>query len=126
MQLFCYFMLLYAGVAGITAYAGFYEVCSPKKGEYVYVSAACGAIGQIVGQLAKLMGCHVVGSAGSNQKVTQLSTHSLHITWKTFVNIHFFNPFKSITKDINFFFIFINLQADFPPLFFPFISSTQG
>ncbi|XP_043813059.1 2-alkenal reductase (NADP(+)-dependent) isoform X2 [Manihot esculenta] len=56
------------GVAGITAYAGFYEVCSPKKGEYVYVSAACGAIGQIVGQLAKLMGCHVVGSAGSNQK----------------------------------------------------------
>ncbi|EOY04547.1 PREDICTED: 2-alkenal reductase (NADP(+)-dependent) [Theobroma cacao] len=60
------------GMPGITAYAGFYEVCSPKKGEYVFVSAASGAVGQLVGQFAKLMGCYVVGSAGSKEKVELL------------------------------------------------------
>ena len=54
---------------GITAYGGFYEVCHPKKGEKVYVSAASGAVGQLVGQFAKLMGFYVVGSAGSKEKV---------------------------------------------------------
>ncbi|ESR55342.1 hypothetical protein CICLE_v10024617mg [Citrus x clementina] len=57
------------GMPGVTAYAGLYEVCSPKKGEYVYVSAASGAVGQLVGQFAKLAGCYVVGSAGSKEKV---------------------------------------------------------
>uniref|UniRef100_A0A0D9YIH9 Enoyl reductase (ER) domain-containing protein n=1 Tax=Oryza glumipatula TaxID=40148 RepID=A0A0D9YIH9_9ORYZ len=60
------------GMPGFTAYAGFYEICSPKKGEFVFVSAASGAVGQIVGQLAKLHGCYVVGSAGTNQKVELL------------------------------------------------------
>ncbi|KAL4272341.1 hypothetical protein GQ457_13G027640 [Hibiscus cannabinus] len=60
------------GMAGTTAYVGFYEVCSPKKGEYVYVSAASGAVGQLVGQFAKLLGCYVVGSAGSKEKVDLL------------------------------------------------------
>ncbi|XP_068664675.1 2-alkenal reductase (NADP(+)-dependent) [Aristolochia californica] len=60
------------GMPGFTAYAGFYEVCSPKKGEYVFVSAASGAVGQLVGQLAKLHGCFVVGSAGTKQKVDLL------------------------------------------------------
>ncbi|KAM0925959.1 hypothetical protein ACQ4PT_003830 [Festuca glaucescens] len=60
------------GMPGFTAYAGFYELCSPKKGEFVFVSAASGAVGQIVGQLAKLHGCYVVGSAGTNQKVELL------------------------------------------------------
>ncbi|XP_019703576.2 2-alkenal reductase (NADP(+)-dependent) [Elaeis guineensis] len=60
------------GIAGYTAYAGFHEICSPKKGEYVFVSAASGAVGQLVGQFAKLMGCHVVGSAGSDEKVNLL------------------------------------------------------
>ncbi|KAL2248811.1 UNVERIFIED_CONTAM: 2-alkenal reductase (NADP(+)-dependent) [Sesamum indicum] len=60
------------GMPGMTAYAGFYEVCSPKKGETVYVSAASGAVGQLVGQFAKLMGCYVVGSAGSKDKVELL------------------------------------------------------
>ncbi|XVF41396.1 hypothetical protein PTKIN_Ptkin01aG0276800 [Pterospermum kingtungense] len=60
------------GMPGFTAYAGFYEVCSPNQGEYVFVSAASGAVGQLVGQLAKLHGCYVVGSAGSSQKVDLL------------------------------------------------------
>ncbi|GKV29036.1 hypothetical protein SLEP1_g38009 [Rubroshorea leprosula] len=60
------------GMPGFTAYAGFYEVCSPKKGEHVFVSAASGAVGQLVGQLAKLHGCYVVGSAGSSEKVDLL------------------------------------------------------
>ena len=55
---------------GFTAYAGFYEVCSPCKGDFVFVSAASGAVGQLVGQLAKAHGCYVVGSAGSKQKVS--------------------------------------------------------
>ncbi|XVE84386.1 hypothetical protein DITRI_Ditri17bG0008300 [Diplodiscus trichospermus] len=61
------------GMPGMTAYAGFYEVCSPKEGEYVYVSAASGAVGQLVGQFAKLLGCYVVGSAGSKEKVELLT-----------------------------------------------------
>ncbi|XP_042030639.1 2-alkenal reductase (NADP(+)-dependent)-like [Salvia splendens] len=60
------------GMPGMTAYAGFFEVCSPKKGETVYVSSASGAIGQLVGQFAKTAGCYVVGSAGSKEKVDLL------------------------------------------------------
>ncbi|KAF2298303.1 hypothetical protein GH714_021591 [Hevea brasiliensis] len=57
------------GMPGITAYFGLTDICSPKEGERVYVSAASGAVGQLVGQFAKLMGCYVVGSAGSKEKV---------------------------------------------------------
>ncbi|KAF0888816.1 hypothetical protein E2562_017810 [Oryza meyeriana var. granulata] len=67
----------YTGVMalpGLTSYAGFFEVCKPKKGDYVFVSAASGAVGQIVGQLAKITGCYVVGSAGSDEKVNLLKT----------------------------------------------------
>ncbi|CAN1748331.1 NADPH-dependent oxidoreductase 2-alkenal reductase [Linum perenne] len=60
------------GMPGVTAYFGFFDVCTPKKGEYVYVSAASGAVGQLVGQFAKLAGCYVVGSAGSKDKVELL------------------------------------------------------
>ncbi|KAF2325579.1 hypothetical protein GH714_030717 [Hevea brasiliensis] len=63
------------GMPGVTAYAGFYELCSPKKGEYFYVLAASGAVGQIVGQLAKLLGCYAVGSAGSKEKVDLLKNN---------------------------------------------------
>ncbi|KAK4275562.1 hypothetical protein QN277_018620 [Acacia crassicarpa] len=62
------------GMPGLTAYAGFYEICAPKKGETVFVSAASGAVGQLVGQFAKLMGCYVVGSAGSKEKVDLLKS----------------------------------------------------
>ncbi|KAG8082534.1 hypothetical protein GUJ93_ZPchr0014g46801 [Zizania palustris] len=60
------------GMAGFTAYVGFHEICAPKEGERVFVSAASGAVGQLVGQFAKLMGCYVVGSAGSDDKVKLL------------------------------------------------------
>ncbi|KAI5557903.1 hypothetical protein POPTR_017G002500v4 [Populus trichocarpa] len=60
------------GLPGLTAYVGFYDFCAPKKGENVFISSAFGAVGQLVGQLAKLMGCYVVGSAGSKEKVDLL------------------------------------------------------
>lgn len=60
------------GMAGMTAYFGFYDVCCPKKGEYVFVSAASGAVGQLVGQFAKSLGCYVVGTAGTQQKIDLL------------------------------------------------------
>ncbi|KAM3197356.1 hypothetical protein ACQJBY_072799 [Aegilops geniculata] len=60
------------GMPGLTAYVGFHHICSPKAGETVYVSAASGAVGQLVGQFARLLGCHVVGSAGSKEKVDLL------------------------------------------------------
>nr|AAM61308.1 quinone oxidoreductase-like protein [Arabidopsis thaliana] len=62
------------GIPGLTAYVGFYEICSPKKGETVFVSAASGAVGQLVGQFAKMAGCYVVGSASSKEKVDLLKT----------------------------------------------------
>ncbi len=54
---------------GLTAYAGLLEIGEPQEGETVFVSAAAGAVGQIVGQIAKLKGCRVVGSAGTDDKV---------------------------------------------------------
>ncbi|GJX54236.1 2-alkenal reductase, partial [Tanacetum coccineum] len=55
-------------MSGMTAYIGFYDICTLKKGEYVFVSAASGAVGLLVGQFAKLSGCYVVGSAGTKVK----------------------------------------------------------
>ncbi|XP_015962933.1 2-alkenal reductase (NADP(+)-dependent) [Arachis duranensis] len=60
------------GIVTLYAILELYEVCTPQKGEYVFVSAASGAVGQLVGQLAKLHGCYVVGSAGSKEKVDLL------------------------------------------------------
>ncbi|KAB2623547.1 2-alkenal reductase (NADP(+)-dependent)-like [Pyrus ussuriensis x Pyrus communis] len=67
-----YYTGILGNMPGMTAYAGFNEVCSPKKGEYVFISAASGAVGQVVGQFAKLLGCYVVGSAGSKEKDVHL------------------------------------------------------
>jgi NADPH-dependent curcumin reductase CurA len=61
-----------AGMPGITAYAGFFYVGRPVAGETVMVSAATGAVGSLVCQFAKLSGCRVIGSAGSDEKVAYL------------------------------------------------------
>jgi NADPH-dependent curcumin reductase CurA len=68
---------LFPGMAGLAAWVGFFEVGKPKKGDCVFISAASGAVGQIVGQLAKLTGCYVVGSVGSDEKVCENSFSSV-------------------------------------------------
>ena len=56
------------GMPGMTAYFGLLEIGKPKEGETVVVSAASGAVGAVVGQIAKLKGCRVVGVAGGAEK----------------------------------------------------------
>ena len=56
-------------MTGLTAYFGLFDVASAKAGDTVVVSAASGAVGQVVGQLAKIAGCRAVGIAGSPEKV---------------------------------------------------------
>jgi NADPH-dependent curcumin reductase CurA len=60
------------GMPGLTAYFGLLEVGQPRSGETVVVSAASGAVGGLVGQIAKLKGCRAVGLAGSDAKVDYL------------------------------------------------------
>ncbi|XP_020831875.1 prostaglandin reductase 1 [Phascolarctos cinereus] len=60
------------GMPGLTAYFGLLHICAPKEGDTVMVNAAAGAVGSVVGQIAKIKGCKVVGSAGSDEKVAFL------------------------------------------------------
>ena len=62
------------GIAGLTAYFGLLDVGKPKAGETVVVSAAAGSVGSIVGQIAKIKGCHVVGIAGGKDKCQWLTS----------------------------------------------------
>jgi len=62
------------GMTGLTAYLGLTEIGKPKKGETIVVSGAAGAVGTIVGQIAKLFGCRVIGIAGTEEKVTMLKS----------------------------------------------------
>lgn len=57
------------GMPGLTAYSSLYEIGKPKKGEIIFVSSAAGAVGQLVGQLAKHEGLTVLGSVGSDDKL---------------------------------------------------------
>lgn len=56
------------GMPGVTAWVGLMDLCAPKAGETVVVTAASGAVGSVVGQLAKMNGCRAVGIAGGPEK----------------------------------------------------------
>ena len=60
------------GLTGITAYVGLLKIGEPKEGETILISGASGAVGSVVGQIAKIKGCKVVGIAGSDEKIKLL------------------------------------------------------
>ncbi len=62
------------GMPGMTAYFGLLEIGKPQEGETVVVSGAAGAVGTVVGQIAKIMGCRVVGIAGGAEKCKYLTS----------------------------------------------------
>jgi len=61
------------GMPGLTAWVGLLDIGRPREGETVFVSAASGAVGSVVGQIAKIRGCRAVGAAGSDDKVAWLT-----------------------------------------------------
>lgn len=78
------------GMPGLTAYFGLLEIGQPKAGETVVVSGAAGAVGTIVGQIAKLKGCYVVGIAGSEEKNAYLRDElgfDVVLNYKTEINL---------------------------------------
>ena len=56
------------GMPGLTAYTGLLNIGKPQPGETLVVAAASGAVGSVVGQIAKIKGCRVIGIAGGEQK----------------------------------------------------------
>lgn len=62
------------GMTGLTAYFGLTEIGKPQKGETILVSGAAGAVGSVVGQIGKILGCRVVGIAGTDEKVELLKS----------------------------------------------------
>ena len=78
------------GMPGMTAYFGLLDIGAPKAGETVVISGAAGAVGIIVGQIAKIYGCHVVGIAGTDEKCKMLKEEfgfDGAINYKTSVNM---------------------------------------
>ena len=67
------------GMTGMTAYFGLLDVGRPKPGDTVVVSGAAGAVGQVVGQIAKLSGCRTVGIAGGPDKCTDCSLYGYDV-----------------------------------------------
>lgn len=63
-----------------TAYFGFLELCKPKEGETLVINAAAGAVGSLVGQIAKIKGCKVVGK--SLGYCTGISAQSQRAIWE--------------------------------------------
>lgn len=62
------------GMTGLTAYFGLMEIGRPQAGETLVVSGAAGAVGSVAGQIGKILGCKVIGIAGSDDKIEQLKS----------------------------------------------------
>jgi NADPH-dependent curcumin reductase CurA len=79
------------GMPGLTAFFGLLDICDPQRGETVVVSGAAGAVGMLAGQIAKIKGCHVVGAAGSDAKISWLIDElgfDAAFNYKTAVDLH--------------------------------------
>jgi len=76
------------GMPGLTAYAGLKRIGDPKPGETVFVSGAGGAVGAAVAQIAKIWGCEVLASAGSDAKIAWLKSRGIEaaFNYKTHAN----------------------------------------
>ncbi|MEX2615069.1 MAG: NADP-dependent oxidoreductase [Alphaproteobacteria bacterium] len=61
------------GMPGLTAQVGIMDIGRPSPGETCFVSSAAGAVGQVAGQIARMQGCRVVGSAGSDEKIAHVT-----------------------------------------------------
>ncbi|MFD1848753.1 NADP-dependent oxidoreductase [Oceanobacillus bengalensis] len=83
------------GMPGLTAYFGLLNIGKPKVGETVVVSGAAGAVGTIVGQIAKLKGCRVVGIAGTEEKVKYLKKE---LDFDVVINYKTENVLESLKK----------------------------
>ncbi|WP_426167990.1 NADP-dependent oxidoreductase [Sandarakinorhabdus sp. DWP1-3-1] len=77
------------GMPGLTGYAGLLEIGQPKEGDTVFVSGGAGAVGSVVAQVAKIKGCTVVATAGSDAKCDWLRAHGVDhaINYKTCGNL---------------------------------------
>lgn len=82
------------GMTGLTAYFGLNEIGRPQKGETIVVSGAAGAVGSTVGQIGKILGCRVIGIAGTDEKVAMLKSK---FGFDEAIN---YNTTKDIKKDI--------------------------
>jgi NADPH-dependent curcumin reductase CurA len=79
------------GMSGLTAFFGLLDICDPQPGETVVVSGAAGAVGMLVGQIATIKGCRVVGVAGSDAKISWLLDElgfDAAFNYKTAVDFH--------------------------------------
>lgn len=89
----------FPGLTGLTAYFGLDKIGKPKAGETVVVSGAAGATGSVVGQIAKLRGCRVVGIAGSEEKCEWLKKDLGFDAALNYKSENFKKEFEAATPD---------------------------
>ena len=94
-----YLYLSVLGMTGQTAYHGLLKIGQPQEGETVVVSAASGAVGSVVGQIAKLKGAYVVGIAGGSEKTNYL-TEQLEKAVPNGVDVYFENVGGTIADEV--------------------------
>ena len=87
------------GINGLTAYFGLLEVGQPKVDETVMISAAAGSVGHMVGQIAKIKGCRVIGVCGSDEKCKKLTEDLGFDTAVNYKDANFRQNLKDATPD---------------------------